>query len=73
MNTYKRHRLPPGIISYAVWLNYRFNFSHRDIEDLLASRGIIVTRESIRLWCMKFGAACLDDLVDLLGNSRPPY
>ena len=56
MNTYKRHRFPPEIISYAVWLYYRFNLSHRDIEDLLAERGIIVSREAIRLWCIKFGA-----------------
>jgi len=56
MNTYKRHRFPPDIISYAVWLYYRFNLSHRDIEDLLAERGIIVSHESIRLWCIKFGA-----------------
>ena len=56
MNTYKRHRFPPDIISYAVWLYYRFNLSHRDIEDLLSERGIIVTRESVRLWCIKFGA-----------------
>ena len=55
MNTYKRHRFPPDIISYAVWVYYRFNLSHRDIEDLLAERGIIVTRESIRFWCIKFG------------------
>jgi len=53
-NPYKRHRFPPEIIQYAVWLYYRFNLSHRDIEDLLAERGIIVTRESIRLWCNKF-------------------
>jgi putative transposase len=56
MNTYKRHRFPPDIISYAVWLYYRFNLSHRDIEDLLAVRGITVSREAIRLWCIKFGA-----------------
>ena len=55
MNTYKRHRYPPDIISYAVWLYFRFNLSHRDIEDLLAQRGIIVSYESIRLWCIKFG------------------
>lgn len=55
MNTYKRHRFPPDIISYAVWLYYRFNLSHRDIEDLLAERGITVSYESIRLWCKKFG------------------
>ena len=56
MNTYKRHRFPPDIISYAVWLYYRFNLSYRDVEDLLAERDIIVTREAIRLWCIKFGA-----------------
>ena len=55
MNTYKRHRFPPDIISYAVWLYYRFNLSHRDIEDLLAERGIAVSYETIRLWCIKFG------------------
>ena len=54
MNTYKRHRFSPDIISYADWLYYRFNLSHRDIENLLAERGVIVTRESIRLWCIRF-------------------
>ena len=43
------------MISYAVWLYYRFNLSHRDIEDLLVERGITVSREAIRLWCIKFG------------------
>ena len=49
MNTYKRYRFPPDIISYAVWLYYRFNLSHRDIEDLLAQRDITVSREAIRV------------------------
>ena len=44
-----------SIISYAVWLYFRFSLIHRDIEDLLAQRGIIVSYESIRLWCIKFG------------------
>jgi putative transposase len=52
---YKRHRFSPEIIRYAVWLYDRFNLSHRDIEDLLAQRGILATHESIRLWCNKFG------------------
>ncbi len=56
MNTYKRYRFPSDIISYAVWLYYRFNLSHRDIEDLLAERGISVSYETIRLWCNKFGS-----------------
>lgn len=58
MNTYKRHRFSPAIIPYAVWLYYKYNLSHRDIEDLLADRGITVSREPIRLWSMKFGALC---------------
>jgi len=52
---YKRHRFPPEIIQYAVWIHHRFNLSHRDIEDLLAERGITVSYEAIRLWCNKFG------------------
>lgn len=50
MNIYKRHRFPPDFISYAVWLYHRFNLSHRDIEDLLAERGVTVSHGSIRLW-----------------------
>ncbi len=52
---YKRHRFPPEMIQCAVWLYHRFSLSHRDIEDLLAERGITVSYESIRLWCIKFG------------------
>ena len=47
MNTYKRHRFPPDIISYAVWLYYRFNLSHRDIEDLMSQRGNEVSYEAV--------------------------
>ena len=54
-NPYKRHRFPPAIIQYAVSLYHRFNLSHRDIEDLLAERGIEASYESVRLWCNKFG------------------
>ncbi len=54
-NIYKRFRFPSEIIQYSVWLYYRFNLSHRDIEDLLAERGINVTYETIRLWCNRFG------------------
>ena len=52
---YKHHPFPVEVIQHAVWLYYRFNLSHRDIEDLLAERGINVSYESIRLWCNKFG------------------
>jgi putative transposase len=57
MNIYKRHRFPPDIIFYTVWLYFRFNSSRRGIEDLLAERGITVSREAIHLWCIKFGAS----------------
>ena len=56
MNTYTRHRFPSDVISYAVWLHYKFNLSHRDIEDLFAERGISVSYETIRLLCIKFGS-----------------
>ena len=57
---YRRHRFPPVVISHAIWLYYRFSLSYRRcvgplIEDLLAERGIIVSYESIRLWCLKIG------------------
>jgi len=52
---YRRHRFPPEIISHAVWLYHRFTLSFRDVEDLLAERGIKVSYEAIRSWCRKFG------------------
>ena len=55
VSPYKRHRFSSEIIRYAVWLYHRFNLSYRDIEDLLAERGIVVSYEAIRPWCNKFG------------------
>ncbi len=52
---YRGYRFPAEIISHAVWLYYRFALSHRDVEDLLAERGVHVSYEAIRLWCQKFG------------------
>jgi putative transposase len=52
-----RHRFPAEIISRAVWLYHVFNLSLRDVELLLAERGIIVSYETIRRWCDKFGAS----------------
>ena len=53
--TYRGYRLPPDIIAYAVWLYHRFTQSLRDIEDLLAERGVIVSYETIRQRCRTFG------------------
>jgi putative transposase len=52
---YKGFRFPAEIISHAVWLYFRFNLSYRDVEELLAERGVLVTYESVRQWCLKFG------------------
>jgi len=59
---YRRHQFPAEIISHAVWLYFRFNASHRDVEELLAERGIQISYEAIRLWCRKFGPAYTDQL-----------
>lgn len=53
--SYKRHRFPPEIIAHAVWLYFRFQLSFRDVEDLLAERGVDVSYETIRRWVFKFG------------------
>jgi len=53
--SYRGYRFPPDIISHAVWLYHRFGLSFRDVEDLLAERGVTVTYESIRQWCQTFG------------------
>ncbi len=52
---YKRHRFPPEIIGHAVWLYFRFALSYRDVEELLAERGVPLTYETVRQWCQKFG------------------
>src|SRR5262245_46769877 len=54
-NHYKNHRFPVEIISHGVWLYFRFCLSYRDVAELLFVRGIIVTYETIRQWCRKFG------------------
>ena len=52
---FKGHHFPPGIIKYAVWLYFHFSRSLRDVEDLLAERGIVVRHEAERFWVEKFG------------------
>jgi hypothetical protein len=54
---YKGHRFPQPIISHAVWLSSRFSLSYRDVEEVLAERGIVVTYETVRQWCLTFGQA----------------
>jgi putative transposase len=52
---YKRHRFPAEIISHSVWLYYRFSLSYRDVEELMAERGVTLSHEAVRYWCRKFG------------------
>ncbi len=54
--SFKRHRFPPEIIRHAVWLYARFTLSYRDVEDLLAERGLDISYETVRRWFLKFGA-----------------
>jgi len=54
-SSYRGHRFPSEIISHAIWLYHRFGLSCRDAEDLLTERGVEVSYESIRQWCLKFG------------------
>lgn len=63
-NLYYRHRFPSEIISHCVWLYFRFCLSYRDVEELMAVRGITLTYETIREWCGKFGQMFANDLRD---------
>jgi len=65
---FKGHRFPPEIIEYAVWLYFRFSLSLRDVEDLLAERGIAVSHETIRFWVGKFGRL----YAKAIRRDRPP-
>jgi putative transposase len=53
--SYSRHRFPPAIIQHAIWLYLRFTLSYRDVEDLLAERGLEVSYETVQRWVLKFG------------------
>jgi putative transposase len=56
---YRRHRFPPAIIQHAIWLYLRFtlSLSYRDVEELLAERGLDISYETVRRWVLKFGPA----------------
>ena len=60
--SFKRHRFPPDVIRLAIWLYFRFPLSLRDVEEMLAERGISVTYETIRCWANKFGPQIARDL-----------
>src|ERR1700694_547602 len=55
VSPYKGHRFPAEIISHSVWLYFRFALSFRDVEEMMASRGVNLSYETVREWCLKFG------------------
>jgi transposase-like protein len=65
--SYKGHRFPADVIRQAVWLYFRFTLSFRDVEELMAQRGIEVSYETIRCWTLKFGRLFAQNL----RRSRP--
>ena len=60
--SFARHQFPPDIIRHAVWLYLRFTLSFRDVEDLLAERGLDVSYETVRRWVLKFGPLFAQEL-----------
>jgi putative transposase len=55
LSIYHRHRFPVEIISHCVWLYFRFPLSFRDVEEMLAMRGVSLSYVTVREWCLKFG------------------
>ena len=74
--SYRRHRFPPVVIQHAVWLYLRFTLSYRDVEDLLAERGLDISYETVRSWVLKFGpvigVACLSVHFAVWAGSSAP-
>jgi putative transposase len=60
--SYKGHRYPAEVISHCVWLYFRFPLSFREVEELMFERGIIVSYETIRRWCVKFAQRYAESL-----------
>ncbi len=60
--SYRGHRYPVEVISHCVWLYSRFPLSYREVEELMLQRGVIVSYETVRRWCRKFGQAYADGL-----------
>ena len=84
--SFKRHRFPPDVIRHAVWRYFRFTLSFRDVEELMAQRGVDASYETIRCRTIKFGPMIarnlnrrmlpasprwhLDEMVSTIGGER---
>ena len=71
--SYARHRFPSDVIRHAVWLYLRFTLSYRDVEDLLAERGLEISNESIRRWVLKFGPAIARNLRSIRSRAHSQW
>ncbi len=71
--SYARHHFPPAVIQHALWLYLRFTLSYRDVEELLADRGIEVSDETVRRWVVTFGPAISGNLRRLRPKPRPRW
>ncbi|CAO3356336.1 Mobile element protein [Azospirillum melinis] len=71
--SYARHQFPPTIIRHAIWLYLRFTLSYRDVEELLADRGVEVSYETVRRWVLKFGPAIAGNLRRLRPKPSPRW
>src|SRR5215467_11372613 len=69
--SYRRHRFPPPIIQHAIWLYLRFTLSYRDMENLLAERGLDLSYETVRRWVLKFGPVIARRLPASPSTKRP--
>ncbi|MFJ6687056.1 transposase [Streptomyces werraensis] len=68
--SHKGHRYPVEVISHCVWLYFRFPLSFREVEELMLQRGVIVSHETVRRWCGKFGQAYADGLRRLVKKTQ---
>ncbi len=60
--SYQRHRYPAEVIAHTVWLYFRFSLSFRDVEELMAARGVVLSYETVRRWTLKFGQQYANEL-----------
>jgi transposase-like protein len=71
--SYARHQFPPEVIRHATWLYLRFTLSYRDVEELLAERGLEVSYETVRRWVLKFGPVFARNLRRLRPRPSTPW
>ena len=72
MEPYRRHRFPPTLIQHAIWMYLRFTLSYRDVEEVLAQRGLDISYETVRRWVLKFGPLILQHRQTIVISLRQP-